>query len=59
MSHWMFTEEIKDAARIRRRREAKATIARELNEAAMTSNKATDPTFASGTSRAGHEPRHR
>jgi hypothetical protein len=32
MNHWVSTEEIKESARIRRRREAKAFIAKQLSE---------------------------
>jgi peptidyl-tRNA hydrolase len=38
MTHWVSTEEIKSAARIRRRRESKAIIARETVEAIETPN---------------------
>jgi hypothetical protein len=59
MTHWEFTEVIKEAARIRRRREAKAAIAQHWKEASNSPNKSPDPALASGNSPAGQERRHR
>lgn len=39
MAHWVTTEEIKDAARGRRRREGKAIITRELSSVVETSSR--------------------
>jgi hypothetical protein len=58
MAHWVSTEEVKDSARIRRRREAKAIIAKESLEALHMPNHSPDPTPAPGMPPAGQESRH-
>jgi hypothetical protein len=56
MTHWEFTEVIKEAARIRRRREAKAAIAQHWNEVGRLPKNSPVPTLSSGASRTGAEP---
>ena len=53
MTHWVSTEEIKCSARVRRRRETRAIIAREAEETIEAPNELLDPTSPSVTPPAG------